>query len=313
MRPRHFPKSAAVLRAMDSIDGRIVVMRPGDLAAGAVVHGGESHGPKAETELIAGHDMVLFVARGEGTYRVNGHSGVLRPNTLLAVPAGMFACDLSEDREMYIVATRDPSNAVGNPKAFNPFVERTVSPSEGRQWGERMADYAERAAAGRFGADHFWDLKNRIMPYVWRREQHDAQETLRSVFASIWDRVAEPLTLERLAGDVGYTANYLNDLTRMHTGRALGSWITEMRMARARMLLEHTDLPIAELGATCGYDDPAYFSRAFRRAHGVPPATWRIATRPVDSRYAEVTIPIDVLHEIEVRAALPQREYSFAS
>ena len=34
-----------------------------------------------------------------------------------------------------------------------------------------------------------------------------------------------------------------------------------------------------EIGAACGYDDPAYFSRAFRRVHGIPPALWRAAHR----------------------------------
>jgi AraC-like DNA-binding protein len=118
-----------------------------------------------------------------------------------------------------------------------------------------------------------------------------------AVFASIWTHMAEPLTLERLAADVGYTANYLNDLTRLHTGRPLGVWIAEMRMARARTALEHTDLPVAEIGVMCGYDDPAYFSRA----------------RPVDSRHAEVTIPLDVLQELETLRMLSQRAYSFAS
>ena len=75
--------------------------------------------------------------------------------------------------------------------------------------------------------------------------------------------MAEPLSLERLAGDVGYTANYLNDLTRLHTGRPLGGWIAEMRMFRARTALEQTDLPVADIGVMCGYDDPAYFSRFF--------------------------------------------------
>jgi AraC-like DNA-binding protein len=299
---------------MELTDGRIVVMRPDAVAAGAIVNGDDSHHAKSGTELIAGHDMFLFIARGEGTYRVNGHSGRLRPNTLLAVPAGAFACDItSEEREMYLVAVREPASGLGHPNAFNPFVERQLSASEGRRWGERMAEYAGRAVAGRFSDDDFWRLKNAVEPYVWLREPNGAQDTLGGLFASIWDHLAEPLTLERLAGDVGYTANYLNDLTRLHTGRSLGGWITDMRMARARATLERTDLSVADVGAACGYDDPAYFSRAFRRAHGVPPATWRIAARPVDSRYAAVTIPIDVLHEIEVRAMSLQPAYSFAS
>jgi transcriptional regulator GlxA family with amidase domain len=176
-----------------------------------------------------------------------------------------------------------------------------------------MIDYTDRAAGGRFDVSDVRDVKNALQPFLWKREPNAAQTTLHEVFGSLWSRLGEPLTLEGLAREVGYTANYLNDLTREHTGRALGGWIADMRMSRARVALEHTDLSVAEVGVSCGYDDPAYFSRAFRRAHGVPPATWRIATRPADSRYADVTISLDAFHEIEVRRAEPERVYSFAS
>lgn len=299
---------------MESLDGRIVVLRPGALAAGTVMRGTE-HDPRHAhgKELIAGQTMLLFVAQGEGTYRVHNRSGVLRPNTLLAAPAGAFACELSEEREIYVVAVREAVDALDDKHAFSPFIERRLSTSDGRRWKERMAEFADRANAGRIGSEDVQGLKDAVGPYVWRRDPNGARETLTNLFGSIWNHLAEPLTLERLATGVGYTANYLNDLTREHTGRALGSWIADMRMARARVALEHSDLPVAQIGAMVGYDDPAYFSRAFRRAHGVPPATWRIAMRPIDARYAEVTVPIDVLEEHALRHALPQRAYSFAS
>jgi AraC-like DNA-binding protein len=297
---------------MEPAEGRIVVLRPGEVAASVIVNGDmEPHDKSAE--LIAGHDLFLYVARGEGTYRANGHEGILRPDTLLAVPAGAFSCELSEDREMYILAVREPIAVPDDPKIFTPFVDRKLAGADARCVRECMEDAAHRVAVGSFTNDDVRQVKSSVAPYVWKREPSGARATLQELFMSIWSRLAEPLTLDSLAHDVGYTANYLNDLSRSHTGRSLGSWITDMRMARARVALEHTDLPVADIGAASGYDDPAYFSRAFRRVHGVPPATWRIGTRPVDSRYADVTIAIDVLHELELARSVPARAYSFAS
>lgn len=287
-------------------------MQPGALATGAVINGRVPHHSPGK-ELIAGQSMLLYVARGEGTYRVHNRSGLLLPNTLLVAPAGAFACELSDDRELYVVAIREPERAIEDKHSFSPFIEHRFSELEGRRWKDRMAEFTDRAAAGRVGAGDIERLKDAFMPYVWHREPNGARDTLLNLFTSIWPRLAEPLTLDGLAADVGYTANYLNDLTREHTGRPIGSWITDMRMARARAALEHTDLPVAEIGATCGYEDPAYFSRAFRRAHGVPPATWRIAMRPVDARHSEVAIPLEMMHEMEMREAMPQPAYSFAS
>jgi AraC family transcriptional activator of pobA len=299
---------------MDMLDGRIVVMRPGASAAGTAVRSTPAHSAQRPgKDLIAGHTQLLFVAQGEGTYRLNNRSGVLRPNTLLAVPAGAFACELSAEHELYVVVVRETVGGIDDERAFSPFLERRLSISDGRRWKDTMADFTDRASAGRIGSDDVQKLQDALIPYVWQREPNDAREALTWVFDSIWKHIEEPLTLERLATGVGYTANYLSDLMREHTGRPLGSWIADMRMARARTALEHTDLPVAEVGASVGYDDAAYFSRAFRLAHGVTPATWRIATRPVDARHSDVTIPIDVVHEIERHATMPQRAYSFAS
>lgn len=298
---------------MDSIDGRIIVLRPGETAASVIVRGHDAPREKSATELITGQNVVLFVARGEGTYTSGTHSGALRPNTLISMPAGTFSCELSDDREMYVLAVREPVTAPDDPELFTPFVDRKLAGADARCVRENMEQAAERAAAGRFTGDDVMAVKRTVAQYVWRREPNGARATLQDVFASIWTRLAEPLSLEKLARDAGYTANYLNDLSREHTGRAIGAWITDMRMARARVALEHTDAAVAEIGADSGYDDPAYFSRAFRRVHGVPPATWRIGARPVDARYEEVTLSIDEVHEMELRSRRPQRAYSFAS
>ena len=47
------------------------------------------------------------------------------------------------------------------------------------------------------------------------------------------------------------------------------------RIARARELLETTELSVKEIAAQLGYDDPHYFSRVFRRVTGKPPSAVR--------------------------------------
>ena len=301
------------IEGMDWSDGRIVVMRPDALAAATVVDASHDDHGKDGTELIAGHDTILFVAAGTGTYRINGHEGELRPNTLIAAPAGEFACSLSSDRELFIVSTRAPAVNANDDGIFTPFVAQQLSADDGKRWHARMVDAADRAASGRFSAGDVARLRTDARPYVWRNASSKTNDLLHDLISSVWERLATPLSLERLAADVGYTANYLNDLMREHTGRSLGRWVTDMRMARARAALERTDTPIAAIASACGYDDPAYFSRAFRRAHGVPPATWRIAARPVDARHTQVAISLDLLHEYELTRSARNRTYSFAS
>ncbi|MBF0244397.1 MAG: helix-turn-helix transcriptional regulator, partial [Planctomycetes bacterium] len=49
----------------------------------------------------------------------------------------------------------------------------------------------------------------------------------------------------------------------------------EPRIRRARSLLESGDDTIDSVAHQCGYSDPLYFSRVFRRSVGVSPRSYR--------------------------------------
>ncbi|UXA08005.1 AraC family transcriptional regulator [Mycobacterium sp. SMC-2] len=95
------------------------------------------------------------------------------------------------------------------------------------------------------------------------------------VFEVIDRRHAEQLSLRDVAGELGITPGHLTTVVRRRTGRTVGEWITERRMAEARTLLGETDLPIADVAGRVGIADPGYFSRLFSRTHGVSPRKWR--------------------------------------
>ena len=46
-------------------------------------------------------------------------------------------------------------------------------------------------------------------------------------------------------------------------------------MQEARRLLAYTLMDVAEVGYRLGYEDPSYFSRAFRRETGLSPSAFR--------------------------------------
>jgi AraC-like DNA-binding protein len=58
-------------------------------------------------------------------------------------------------------------------------------------------------------------------------------------------------------------------------GSAPTRYIRSYRLHRARTLLETTDYKIAEIAFRVGFNDPAYFSRAFRKEFGCRPRTLR--------------------------------------
>ena len=59
------------------------------------------------------------------------------------------------------------------------------------------------------------------------------------------------------------------------------AYLNEIRLSHAVQLLETTDRPIAEVGETVGLEDPAYFSRLFRRQYGLSPIRYRERERGI--------------------------------
>ncbi|MFK4115127.1 AraC family transcriptional regulator [Microbacterium sp. NPDC006705] len=88
-------------------------------------------------------------------------------------------------------------------------------------------------------------------------------------------RVDGSIQVAELADLVGMSPSHLSALFRRATGGGPGAFHTGVKMARARELLDTTELPIADVATAVGYADPLYFSRHFRRVHGVNPTTYR--------------------------------------
>ncbi|OCK59897.1 AraC family transcriptional regulator [Bradyrhizobium sp. LMTR 3] len=81
--------------------------------------------------------------------------------------------------------------------------------------------------------------------------------------------------LEKNFGNINETAEYakllkvteraLNEATRQALGLTAAQLIRERIMLEAKRLLLHTDIGVAEIADRLGFEDPAYFSRCFKK------------------------------------------------
>ncbi len=84
-------------------------------------------------------------------------------------------------------------------------------------------------------------------------------------------------TVAELAAEVAVSRSLLDERFRQVLGRSPIRYLTEWRMHLADELLATTDIGIFELARRVGYDSEEAFSRAFKRARGLPPSHWRAA------------------------------------
>ena len=79
------------------------------------------------------------------------------------------------------------------------------------------------------------------------------------------------VTLAELADRFGYHPNYLSALLRRRLGRPFGRVLAELRLDRARMLLDNTALSVEDVSAMVGYSEPSAFYKAWKNRFGAPP------------------------------------------
>lgn len=88
-------------------------------------------------------------------------------------------------------------------------------------------------------------------------------------------KVGERVAVAEVAQLVGLSASRLSELFRARTGTSVLAYQTRLRMARARELLDTSDLQVSAVARAVGYEDPYYFARHFRRVHGQSPTHYR--------------------------------------
>jgi AraC-like DNA-binding protein len=93
--------------------------------------------------------------------------------------------------------------------------------------------------------------------------------------AMLHDKPAKPWTIEDLGREVGLSRSALHGHFLRLIGQTPMQYLTNWRMQLASTLLRTTSVNVASVAVDVGYDSEAAFARAFKRAVGMPPATWR--------------------------------------
>lgn len=86
---------------------------------------------------------------------------------------------------------------------------------------------------------------------------------------------AKPITLRQCAGKLGMNAAYLSALFSRAVGRPFKTHLTELRMEKARALLNDPGKTASEVAAAVGYASENRFRIAFKKATGLSPKLWR--------------------------------------
>ena len=97
----------------------------------------------------------------------------------------------------------------------------------------------------------------------------------RHVKQLILERLGESLEVTELARACSLSLSHFSRAFKCSTGLSPQDWIRTQRLARAKLLIQHTDLSLTQISLECGFCDQAHFCHMFTRSEGINPFAWR--------------------------------------
>lgn len=91
--------------------------------------------------------------------------------------------------------------------------------------------------------------------------------------------ISGKVEIETLARQTNVSASRLRHVFKAETGLSLTQYIKLTRLQEAEHLLRTTFLSVKEITYRIGFSNGSYFSREFRRTHGLAPGKYRARSR----------------------------------
>lgn len=115
-------------------------------------------------------------------------------------------------------------------------------------------------------------------PEVVRNESMKIRQCRRMIS----EHLSNPdMNVRTLAKWIGCSADYLSHIFHLETGMTITQHLNNKRIMFARSLLKESSLNVSEIAHACGYSDPGYMTRQFKRRTGKTPREYRHTQIPV--------------------------------
>lgn len=108
-----------------------------------------------------------------------------------------------------------------------------------------------------------------------RHSSYSGSIYVRKALAFIDKFYDSDIAVDEISQHVGISLSYLQRLFKEHTGQSLIDKINELRITKAKLLLENSCLPIIDIAVTVGFHNRQHFTLVFTKLIGCSPALYR--------------------------------------
>lgn len=271
-RIRVLPRRIAELALASPVTSHLLVTDCGYFPAAGEHRRSRPHG--------AAQAIVILCTEGRGWCDLGGVRHPVGPGECLVIPQGVPHVYGSEQSTPWTVwwlhiAGRDADRLV------SATGDRPVLPMPRLAQAVALVDQAisaletdESPASLVTASGAAWHLMA-LLASARHRPQPGRPDPVALATAILQQDLGQRVSVPDLADRVGLSASHLSALFRREVGCGPAEYHARLRMSVARELLDTTLDPISAIARHVGYEDPFYFARQFRAAHGMTATQYR--------------------------------------
>ncbi len=171
--------------------------------------------------------------------------------------------------ELWQAVTRNPVNVhrASNPDGIGTIMELLLR--------EQSATHADNDSVARHYCAVLATYLAREIEDLGSPTERLARQRLHRLRELLNNRLDEHWTVERMAAAINVSAGHLHLLSKQYNSETPMDTLRQLRMERARALLQSTTQTLDNIAAQIGYRTPYAFSDAFRRYTGQRPGAYR--------------------------------------
>jgi two-component system response regulator YesN len=141
--------------------------------------------------------------------------------------------------------------------------EHVASSLQAQAWAQLILSEVVASSTRSDAAQIQRDLRSRLHPHVVHVLEYIAQH------------YAEPLHADDFAQIAHLSSKHFARLFKSAIGNTPSDYLRSFRLQRAREALSQSEKSIAQVAHECGFEDAAYFSRAFKQKFVLSPQEFR--------------------------------------
>ncbi|CAG7622167.1 HTH-type transcriptional activator RhaR [Paenibacillus solanacearum] len=209
-------------------------------------------------------DKQYFVKKGDVLFFPKGklHAGVSHPTDPWSFYVILFDLTFADDYSERLIHSLDSVIPKTNFSELLPLFQDIYY-----EWIARKTGYLLRC---RCKIMEIFCLLLRNMEFTGRNSRHS--EAIDSILNVMAENYKENYTIDQLCHLVGYSPSHFQFVFKKVTGKTVIQYQNEIKINKARDLLQYRSCNVTEAALHVGFNDIYYFSKLFKKTTGCNPS-----------------------------------------